>query len=91
MQNFSEFQCRAQTDWQHFTPPMQDALRDKEVESPEDKDRSGSPKCKKATETGANKTSWAALLGGEGAKSSASLPVAFENSVNSSRKVLASK
>ena len=28
MQNFSEFQCRSQTDWQHFTQAMQDALSD---------------------------------------------------------------
>ena len=28
MQNFAEFQCRSQTDWQHFTGPMKDALNE---------------------------------------------------------------
>ena len=32
MQNFAEFQCRAQTDWQHFTQPMQDALNDESLD-----------------------------------------------------------
>lgn len=35
MQNFAEFQCRSQTDWQHFTPSMQDTLNDG---SPDDSD-----------------------------------------------------
>ena len=28
MQNFAEFQCRSETDWQHFTEPMKDALNE---------------------------------------------------------------
>ena len=28
MQNFAEFQCRSETDWQHFTPKMKDALQE---------------------------------------------------------------
>jgi hypothetical protein len=28
MQNFAEFQCRPETDWQHFTEPMKDAPND---------------------------------------------------------------
>ena len=32
MQNFAEFQCRSETDWQHFTEPMKDALNEKSSE-----------------------------------------------------------
>ena len=28
MQNFAEFQCRAETDWQHFTPAMEAQLQE---------------------------------------------------------------
>ena len=28
MQNFAEFQCRSETDWQHFIEPMKDALNE---------------------------------------------------------------
>ena len=33
MQNFAEFQCRSETDWQHFTEPMNKALREKNSET----------------------------------------------------------